>query len=179
MKIFNDEKQKIERPGREIKVDNSLIDNQNVTVRIGTTDNKNIPQTVYILITFWVDIKNRSLKKNMYNFDECMSRIYSKEIKKIKTHFLKEHLENNSFFPFYYDNIFTYDFPENINYNNKKSFTTIELTLHTCNSTKTSEVYSLKKDSDLFNELVTIANRICTTDLLKSKLDFKIFKSKN
>ena len=50
---------KIERPGREVKIENSLLGNKNVTVKLGTTDNKNHPETVYISISFWVDIKNK------------------------------------------------------------------------------------------------------------------------
>lgn len=178
------EKLKIERPGREIKIDNSIIGNKNVTIRIGTTDNKNCPSTVYITVSFWVDIKNRNKKNQFDNYSDYISKVYLKEIKKLKSHTLKEILTDNKYFPYYFDNIFTFDFPENINYNEKKSFTTLELTLHTLNCNKNiidNNPYPLKnvKESKLYVELLKIAKVICKTDLLKSKLDFQIYKSKN
>lgn len=183
MNIINDEKIRIERPGREIKIDDSIIGNKNVTVRIGTTDNKNCPKSVYLIVTFWVDIKNRNEKNDFINFDTYISKKYSKEIKSIKIQSLREILTNNKYFPYYYDNIFTFDFPENINYNNKRSFTTLELTLHTLNCESmvcANNPYPLKNKpaSELYNELIKIAKVICKTDLLKGKSDFKIFKTK-
>ncbi len=184
MKIkLNAKKEKIERPGREIKIDNSVIGNNNVSVRIGTTDNKNCPTTVYIVVTFWVDIKNKATQGSFSNFDEYISKKYVKEIKQIKTQELKEVLSNNKYFPFYYDNIFTFDFPENINYNDKRSFTTLELTLHTLNCDRhiaNNYPYPLKNKpfSEIYIELIKIAQKMCSTDLLNSKLDFKIYKTK-
>jgi len=183
MNILHEQKAKVERPGREIKIDNSIIGNDNVTVRIGTTDNKNCPNTVYLIITYWVDIKNKNRKNEIDNFDNYISKKYVKEIKNIKTNILKDTLLNNMYFPFYYDNIFTFDFPENINYNDKKSFTTLELTLHTLNCDKNisqNKPYCLKNNSssELYNELIKVAKTICTTELLKGKLDFKIYKAK-
>jgi len=180
---INETANKVERPGREIKVENSLIGNDNVTVRIGTTDNKNCPQTVYILVTFWVDIKNKTRKIETLNFDNYISKMYSKEIKKIKSFYLQNTLTNNPLFPFYYDNIFVADYPDNINYNNKRSFTTIELTLHTSNcltEVKATNPLPLKNkdNSVLFDELIKVAKVICDTPLLRGKCDFKIFKSK-
>ena len=100
---------KVERPGREIKIDNSIIENNNVNVKIGTTDNKNHPETVYISISFWVDIKNKDfLSHNIEEFDNYISKLYIKEIKKIMPIYLKPILEKNKYFPFYYDNILLY-----------------------------------------------------------------------
>lgn len=183
MKITNYEKVKIERPGREIKIDNSLIGNPNVSVKIGTTDNKNCPTTVYLVISFWVDIKNKERKKTIPNFDEYISKEYSKEIKKIKKVHLQDILLKSQIFPFYYENTFTHDFPENINYNDKKSFTTIELTLHTANCDRQVALNSpmaLKNhpSCELYAELLKVAKQMCHTDLLKGKLEFKIYKSK-
>lgn len=180
---LNEEKAKIERPGREIKIENSILGNNNVTVRIGTTDNKNCPNTVYLAITYWVDIKDKNQKQFVDNYDSYISKKYVKEIKQIKTNALKEILMDNPYFPYYYDNIFTFDFPENINYNDKKSFTTIELTLHTLNCNKDialNNPYALKNRpaSELYNECLKVAKVMCKTDFLKGKLDFKIFKTK-
>jgi len=173
---------KIERPGREVKVDDCVTKNKNVTVKIGTTDNKNHPDTVYISVSFWVDIKNKKhLETNVFNFDSYISKLFIKEIKKIKSENLQDKLLNNKFFPYYYDNILTYDFPENLNYNKKRSFVNIELTLHTINSTLPLEKkipLKNKENSDIFNELLFISKEICKSDLLKSKLNFKIYKKK-
>ncbi len=183
MNITNELKTKIERPGREIKIESSIIGNENVTVKIGTTDNKNCPNSVYLVISYWVDIKNRNRKHEIENFDSIISKKYIKEIKNIKINIIKDILSNNKYFPYYYDNIFTYDFPENINYNDKKSFTTIELTLHTLNCDKTiasNNPYPLKNKptSELYDELIKISQIICSSELLRGNLDFNIYKTK-
>ncbi len=172
---------KTERPGREIKVDNEILGNSNVNVKIGTTDNKNHPETVYISISFWVDIKLKNPSLDVMDFDRYISKLYIKEIKKIKNEYLREQLENNKLFPFYFDNILTFDFPENLNYNNKRSFTNIELTLHTINNQLKPEhkiPFKTKINSKLYEELIEITKTMCKCDLLKNKLDFKISKSK-
>lgn len=173
---------KIERPGREIKIDNSFINNKDISIKIGTTDNKNHPETVYISISFWVDIKDKeNLSNDFINFDRYISKLYIKEIKKIKFDFLKEKLESNYYFPYYYDNILTYDFPDNLNYNNKKSFTNIELTLHTINTTLPEHKklpFKTKINSELFDELIDVCKIISKIDLLNNKLEFQISKTK-
>lgn len=173
---------KIERPGREVKIENSLLGNKNVTVKLGTTDNKNHPETVYISISFWVDIKNKyELSKTMDDFDKYISKLYIKEIKKIFQVDLSERLKQSHYFPYYYDNILTYDFPDNLNYNTKKSFTNIELTLHTLNNKLESHKkipFKTKNNTELFDELLIISKHICSSDLLLNKLQFKISKSK-
>ena len=173
---------KVERPGREIKIDSQYLGNNNVSVKIGTTDNKNHPETVYVSISFWVDIKNKeSLANDFFDFDTYISKLYIKEIKKIMPLHLRPILENNKYFPYYYDNIFTFDFPENLNYNKKKSFTNIELTLHTINTTLETNKklpFKTKNNSEIFDELLKISKIICHSDLLKGKLNFKISKSK-
>lgn len=173
---------KIERPGREIKIDNTHLGNKNVAVKIGTTDNKNHPETVYISVSFWVDIKNKNnLEEEIFNFDKYISKLYVKEIKKLHYDHLREKLESNYYFPYFHDNILTYDFPENLNYNNKKSFTNIELTLHTVNNKLEHSKkipFKTKANSELFDELLHIAKLLCQSDLLNNKLHFKISKSK-
>lgn len=169
---------KNERPGREIKIDGSKFKNPNICFRLGTAEDKNRPQTVYINVTFWVDIKDRG--DICDNFDKTISRHYSKELKDIYKIHLKSILENNKLFPLYYDNIYIHEFPENLNYNNKKSFTSIELNLHTANCLDRDCNYSLKdkEDNELFNEMMKISEKIANTDLLKGKLDFSIHKNK-
>ena len=171
-------KKKNERPGREIKIDGAKFNNPNISFKLGTAEDKNRPNTVYVNVTFWVDIKDR---ENLYDdFDKTISKKYSKELKDIYKIHLKSLLENNKIFPLYYDNIYIYEFPENLNYNSKKSFTSIEINLHTANCLSKDCDYSLKDkdDSELFNEMIKIAKIISKTDLLKGKLDFSIHKNK-
>lgn len=172
------------RPGKKIKINPRLIDNKKISVDIGTVDNKNCPKTIYLNISFWVDIKDRSEKDWNLDFDECISKEFSKKLKSIYKNDLYEYLIDNDFFPYYYENIFSYDFPENLNYNQKKSFVNIELHLHTLNnkikSRDIKDFFPLKNDikNKFFFELVTIVNIIGNTDLLRDKENFIIFKKK-
>ena len=168
---------KNERPGREIKIDGTRFGNPNICFKLGTAEDKNRPHTVYINATFWVDIKD---KDDTDEFDRMISKKYSKELNKIYKINLKSILENNKIFPLYYDNIYIAEFPENLNYNSKKSFTSIEITLHTANCINKEYTYSLKDkaDNELFMEMMEISKTISNTDLLKGKLEFSIHKNK-
>ena len=87
-----------ERPGREIKIDGKVFGNDKISFRIGTAENKNSPETVYLSTSFWVDIKE---KNDSENFDHKISREYSKELKNIYSKELSSILENNTLFPFF------------------------------------------------------------------------------
>lgn len=174
-----------ERPGREIKIDDSFLNNKEISVKIGTVEDKNCPNTVYISLTFWVDIKNRFELMGYYGemFDYMISRDYSRELNNIYRVHLRDCLSNNFYFPYYSENIFTYDFPDNLNYNDKKSFTSIELALHTTNCQKgvnDKSFYPLnnKRNTELFDELLKISKIIVQTDLLLGKGNFSISKRK-
>jgi len=166
----------LERPGKEIKINSFISLNKNITGKIGTLDDKKSPKTVYISMGFWVDIKN---KEDYDGFDVDISKKFSKELKKIYKNDLYDILIKNKYFPFYNENIYVYDFPNNLNYNNKKSFVSLELNLHTLNCLKENE-YPLKnkKENELFIELLKVYNIISTSDLLKGKKEFKIYKTK-
>ena len=168
------------RPGKEIKIESELIENKNIKAKIGTTNNKHNPESVYIIISFWTKIKNSDLNLDL-NFSQIISKKYNFELKKIKSNLLNPILLNHKLFPYFQENIFTFDFPENINYSKKQSFTSIELILHTSNnsSNNLSDNLILKKYSLLSNELIRIVNIIGGSDLLKGKLEFEILKTKN
>ncbi len=173
---------KIERPGRELKIDNNLVGNSKVSVKVGTTDNKNAPGTVYIVITYWVDVRDKNNSLGIHNYDNYISKNYGKEIHKIHKVTLKDILIKNKYFPHYYDNIFVWNFPDNLNYNKKKSFTHIELTLNTLNCNPSLEgklPLKNKLNSEIYDELIKIARIMCNTDLLKGKLGYKISKTKD
>lgn len=181
---FNDIIEKQSRPGKKIKINDKLIDNKKISVDMGTVDNKNCPKTVYLSLSFWVDIKNRENEEIDDNFDHNISKEFLKHLKRIYKNDLYDFLIDNKLFPFYYENIYSYDFPENLNYNNKKSFVNIELHLHTINnniiSDNPNDFFTLKSDinNELFFELITIANIIGNTDLLREKENFSIYKKK-
>lgn len=168
------------RPGKEIKIESILIDNKNIKAKVGTTNNKHNPETVYIIVSFWTKIKQSDINLDA-NFSQTISKKYNFELKKIKSNLLNPVLINNKLFPYYQDNVFTYDFPENINYSKKPSYTSIELNLHTSNTpgTITNNSLILKKDSILFQELLGLINIIGNSDLLQSKLEFEVMKTKN
>jgi len=170
--------EKKERPGREIRLDGMRFGNPNVTFKLGTAEDKNRPHTVYINTTFWVDIKNR--EKDDENFDSNISKQYKKELNNIYKVDLKPILIDNKIFPIYYENIYICEFPENLNYNSKRSFTSIELNLHTTNCLSKDSNYSLKDkpDNELFMEMMKISEVIANTDILKGKSDFSIHKNK-
>ncbi len=176
--ILKEETKKNERPGREIKIDGTRFGNPNIIFKLGTAEDKNRPNTVYINATFWVDIKDR--ENIAEGFGKVISKQYSKELKNIYKVDLKPILENNKIFPLYYDNIYIADFPENLNYNSKKSFTSIEITLHTANCLNKEINYSLKDrvDNELFMEMMKISEKVANTNLLKGKSDFSIHKNK-
>lgn len=172
------------RPGKKIRIGGKLIDNQKISVDVGTVDNKNCPKTIYLNISFWVDIKDRSGQEFDSDFDRNISKEFSKSLKSIYRNDLFSFLNNSWLFPFYYENIFSFDFPENLNYNDKKSFVNIELHLHTVNnminSKSMAEYYSLRNDSknEFFSELVQVANIIGNSDLLSERGNFLIYRKK-
>lgn len=172
------------RPGKKIKINQKLVKNPNISVEAGTVDNKNCPKTIYLNISFWVDIKDRGAKESDLNFDKNISRDFSRHLKNIYKNDLFPVLGNNPLFPFYFENIYSFDFPENLNYNDKKSFVNIELHLHTVNNTIASksiaDFHPLRNDprNGLFSELVKVANIIGESDLLTGKENFVIYRKK-
>ncbi len=172
--------ERIERPGREIRVDKELNKNPNITGKIGTVHDKNCPHTVYISIGFWIDIKNKPKQEDGY-FGEFISKKFGRELSRIYKKDLRKILKDNRYFPFSNDNIYVYDFPHNLTYNKKRSFVSIELNLHTinCLSKKTQYPLKTKRDTKLFDELLKVYNTIATSKLLKGKLGFTIHKSKD
>jgi hypothetical protein len=173
---------KTKRTGKEIKVKGEVINNKNLTCKIGAAFEKNEPQTIYIEISFWLDIENRNNINFIRDYDYEISRKLSKELSSIYKFKLRDLLERNEVFPYYFENIYVYNFPNNINYNEKRSFVSIELNLHTLNCNENSEKkYSLseKKDTLIYEEALKVCREIAKCDLLTGKLGFSIHKSKN
>lgn len=170
--------QKAERPGREITLDQSITGNNNVSFKVGTVDDKNKPSTVYICATFWVGLTE---KGSGDDFGRRISYEYKKELHSIYKNNLKDALRNNSHFPFQEDNIYVCDYPENIAYNNKRCFTSIELNLHTVNCLSSRmKNYPFKNigDTELFDATIKIVKSIASSELLSGKKSFTIHKRK-
>lgn len=172
------------RPGKKIKISNRLVKNPNISVEIGTVDNKNCPKTIYLNVSFWVDIKDRTAKETDLNFDRNVSKNFSRLLKNLYRNELFQLLSSSALFPFYSENIYSFDFPENLNYNDKKSFVNIELHLHTLNNTVKSkniqDYQPLRNDmrNPFFCELVAIANAIGGSSLLSGRENFLIYRKK-
>lgn len=135
------------RTAREINVKEELKKNKNITVKIGTVENRNFPDTVYIIINFWTKPKKQKFDRNFFE------KLLKNNIK------LKKYLNNNNYFPFDKENIFIYNIPENFNYNEKLNFISIEIYLHTINAKSGIKTpLNSKKNTELFFECVKISN---------------------
>lgn len=178
-------KEKLQRPGKEIIIDGEKFGNPNIHFRLGTVENKKRPNTVYIIIMFWVDIKNKDIiigyeENEESNFKKAISKKYAIELNNIYSNCLSPILKDSLIFPLYEENIFIYDFPEIINYKESRCFTSIELTLHTINCIDKNMCLSLieKEDNKLFSEMLKISKALSKTPLLSGELDFSIHKSR-
>ena len=159
---------------REIKVDSKLLANKNINVKIGTVENREAPETIYIFMSFWLKPKSKYEKEE----SDYLKNILNKELQKIYNSSLKPILEKNNIFPREKENIFIVNIPDNFNYNQKKNFISIELYLHTCNIFKqTKYPISNKKDTKLFDEAISLANIISSSEIIKGKSMFDISKT--
>lgn len=164
---------KAKRTAREIKVENNLLNNKNINVKIGTVENRDAPETIYIFISFWAKpvkelcTESQSILKDILN--NRLNNIYKDE--------LRDYLKNSKYFVNEKDNIYIKNIPENINYNNKSNFISLELYLHTINIYEDKKVpISNKKNTGIFDEAVKIANIIGNSKFLLDESEFKIFK---
>lgn len=159
------------RTAREIKLSNDLLDNKNLNIKIGTVENRESPDTIYIFTSFWLEPKKEFINKDQ----EFLKKILESELQKIYEKELKDSLRNNIFFPIEKDNIFIKNIPENLNYNGKRNYISIELYLHTLNIKNVEKIpLSCKKNTELFDECVKISNKISNSNILKNSNIFSI-----
>jgi len=164
---------KTKRTAREIKVDNDLLDNKNINVKIGTVENREAPETIYIFVSFWAKPTEELIDEPQSYLKEVLNR----ELSSIYRVGLKPQLKRNEYFTNEKDNIYIKNIPENINYNNKRNFISLELYLHTLNIQDGRKIpLSNKKNTELFDEALRITNIIGNSNILSEKEDFKIFK---
>ena len=144
------------RTAREISVNEELLSNKNINIKIGTVENRNFPETIYIYISFWVDSIECDKEESKYfrhKLSNSLNAIYNKK-------FIEKQLKSSSFFVSEKENIFICNIPENFNCNNKPSFVSMELYLHTNNIDLKKYPLNAKKDTDLFNECLKVGNEI-------------------
>lgn len=164
---------KYKRTAREIKVADKLLHNKNINVKIGTVENRDAPDTIYIFINFWLQPNKEFKSKDQ----EYLKNILSKELGKIYSSNLKNELEKNPFFPKEKENIYIKNIPDNLNYNTKRNFISVELYLHTSNLFNQDKMpLSVKKDTRLFDEAVRISNIIGDSDIIQGNSIFEIQK---
>ena len=164
---------KTKRTAREIEVNDDLLDNKNINVKIGTVENRDAPETIYIFISFWV----KPTEELGVESQDFLKSILNRKIGNIYKKGLKPGLKENKYFTNEKDNIYIKNIPENINYNNKRNFISLELYLHTLNIKGGNKIpLSNKKNTELFNEALRISNFIGNSSFLSDGDEFKIFK---
>lgn len=164
---------KTKRTAREIKVNDDLLNNKEINVKIGTVENRDAPETIYIFISFWVkpveELENKSQDFLKSLLNNSLNSLYKNE--------LKDLLKSNDYFTNEKNNIYIKNIPENINYNNKRNFISLELYLHTLNVSKENKIpLSNKKNTEIFDEAVRISNTIGDSSILSSGNEFNVFK---
>jgi hypothetical protein len=164
---------KTKRTAREIKVSDDLLNNKNINVKIGTVVNRDSPETVYIFISFWAkptgELEGESQEYLKDILNSSLSKIYRNELKPI--------LKDNKYFTSEKNNIYIKNIPENINYNNKRNFISLELYLHTLNISEENKIpLSNKKNTEIFDEAVMLSNIIGDSSVLSEGNEFNIFK---
>lgn len=155
------------RTAREIVIKNELLNNKQISIKIGTVENRDFPQTIYINISFWIKPKD--------DLNNIERKIFEEEIKLIFNE-IKQIINKNHFFPCENENIYIYNIPENLNYNHKPNFISLEIYLHTINTIEKKYPLNAKKNTELFNECVKISN-IIGNKLKKIENNFYIRKS--
>ncbi len=167
---------KDKRTAREIIVPDKILTNKNINVKVGTAVNRDNPETIYIFISFWLQPKEEHKLKEQKELKKALSN----ELEKIYEDRLYGELVSNQFFPKEKENIFIQNIPDNLNYNGKRNFISIELYLHTRNIINPNYVpLNAKKNTELYDEAVRLANIIGESKIIKSELMFDVWKKSN
>lgn len=164
---------KTKRTAREIKVSDKLLNNKNINVKIGTVENRDAPETVYIFISFWAKPIGNLLNESQ----DYLKNILNDKLGSVYKNDLIGFLRNSDYFKNEKNNIYLKNIPENINYNNKRNFISLELYLHTINIVSDNKIpLSNKKNTKIFDEAIKIANIIGDSPILSKDEEFCIFK---
>lgn len=165
------------RAARELTIPSLELVNENVKVKIGATEKRDAPSTIYIQISFWTQPKENLLELS----NEELHEILDANITQVFNENVKEYLKSNFYFTRPKDNIFIKNVPDNLNYNQKRNYISLDLYLHTLNLNKgpLEEKYPLnsKKDKRLYEAALCIVNKFIEHKFFDGEMDFKIFKT--
>lgn len=162
------------RAAREIKVSDSELINKKIKVKVGASEKRDAPTTIYIQMSFWVkpkeEFENLNSQELYKKIEKSIDYAYKDQIKNI--------LEESEVFVRPKDNIIIKDIPENINYNSKRNYISIEFYLHTLNCDNNEQKYPLTKKGNnlLYKSAVEITNTFLKDGFFKDEKDFMIFK---
>jgi hypothetical protein len=164
------------RTAREIKISDKLLGNNKINVKVGTVENREAPETIYIFTSFWLEPTAEYIGDDQKKLKNLLDR----ELGKIYSNDLKKELINNKFFPREKENIFIKNIPENFNYNGKRNYISVELYLHTSNLDSDVKIpISSKKNTDLFDETTRLGQVIGKSEVLTNSKYFTIYKKSN
>jgi hypothetical protein len=164
------------RTAREIKIETDKLSNKNINIKIGTVENREAPETIYIFSSFWLEptkeYENKDQKELKWLLDKELHKIYSDNLSK--------ELKSNKYFPLESENIFIKNIPENLNYNGKKNYVSVELYLHTLNIDSQDKLpLSQKKNTELFDECLRLSNIISQSEVFSNSKIFKVYNKSN
>lgn len=161
-------KNNFKKTAREIKISKCLLNNKNLNIKIGTVEDRNSPETIYIFTSFWIRPK-----------DGCkdVRVLIEKELDFLYKKMIFPSIKNSNYFANIDNNIFIKNIPENINYNNKRNFISFEVYIHTINSQIKDKKFPLsnKKSKDLFEETFNVVKNYENSDFLNSNKEFFIY----
>ena len=86
------------RTAREIDVNSEILDNKQINVKIGTVENRDFPQTIYINISFWIKPKEERWGRVLLEqkLKDVALQLDSVNINNQKTKKDEEHIKNLS-----------------------------------------------------------------------------------
>jgi hypothetical protein len=164
------------RTAREVKVDANKLSNKNINIKIGTVENREAPETVYIFASFWLEPTREFEGMDQKNLKGILER----ELHKIYSNNLSKELKSNKYFPLENENIFIKNIPENLNYNGKRNYVSVELYLHTSNIHSEEKLpLSYKKNTELFDECIRLSDIISNSEVFSDSKTFIVYSKSN
>lgn len=164
------------RTAREIKIESNKLSNKNINIKVGTVENREAPETIYIFASFWLEPTEDYENKDQKTLKELLER----ELHKIYSDNLSKELRLNKYFPLENENIFIKNIPENLNYNGKRNYVSVELYLHTLNINSQDKLpLSQKKNTELFDECLRLSNIISQSEVFSNSKIFKVYSKSN
>ena len=130
-----------------------------MNIKIGAAEKRDGPDTIYLYISFWAGIKessiNTDVQKEREKLEQNIKNLYDKK-------FINGILADKRNIASEKNSIYIHNVPENFFFNNKKSFISIELYLHTVNIKNKENKIPLnkRKENLLFKDSLEIGNYI-------------------